>query len=257
MRRAAFTTLCFALLVSLVPGAGAAAPPTFTAAPEISGEASEGSLLSVSTGTWTGSGTITYTYQWLRCGYAGSPCALVADATSPTYTPTAADAGATIRAVVTAKDSAGTNSASTAPTDAVTGLPPDGGLEQPDGKISIPPTSVTEPHRVLIDLVEAPATVAAGGTFTLRAHVSDTRGYVVRELDARAAPVAKSLKVPAASATTAATGWATFKIAAPKLKPGLTYRVSVKVSYLPPGSDDDAEPLLFAERIVLVKLKRG
>ena len=39
-------------------------PPVNTVAPSLTGSAQDGQTLTVTDGTWTGIGTITYTYQW-------------------------------------------------------------------------------------------------------------------------------------------------------------------------------------------------
>jgi hypothetical protein len=49
-------------------GGGGGAPPLNTVAPVISGSSAIGSTLSSTTGTWTGTPTITYSYQWKRAG---------------------------------------------------------------------------------------------------------------------------------------------------------------------------------------------
>ncbi|MHB8242718.1 MAG: hypothetical protein ACYDHN_12105, partial [Solirubrobacteraceae bacterium] len=72
--------------------------PINTAPPTITGTAAEGQTLTEHHGNWTGSPT-SYSYQWLRCTHGRTPpqpCAAVAGATSQSYTPTEADAGATI-----------------------------------------------------------------------------------------------------------------------------------------------------------------
>ena len=69
-----------------------------------------GSLLTSSTGTWTGTGgTITYAREWLR---DGSP---IAGATAVSYTLAAADVGAMISVNVTATDSNGETSMDSLP----------------------------------------------------------------------------------------------------------------------------------------------
>lgn len=60
-----------------------------------------GHVLKMSNGTWTGTPTITFTYQWIRCNGAGADCVDIAGATTNTYTTTMADMGATVRATVT------------------------------------------------------------------------------------------------------------------------------------------------------------
>ncbi|MEE4662202.1 MAG: hypothetical protein V2J89_17160 [Halieaceae bacterium] len=78
--------------------------PVNTIAPAITGTAERGQLLTCSTGTWTGTGTITYAYQWLR---GGAP---ISGATANTYTLVAADDNNQISCRVTATDSEGSRS---------------------------------------------------------------------------------------------------------------------------------------------------
>jgi hypothetical protein len=80
-------------------------PPVNTVAPVISGGTSLGSVLTSTTGTWTGTPTIAYTYQWKR-GVSN-----IIGATSSTYTLVVADSGAAITCVVTATNSFGTANA--------------------------------------------------------------------------------------------------------------------------------------------------
>jgi hypothetical protein len=70
-----------------------------------------------SPGTWTGSKT--FTYQWLHCDAAGGACSAIAGATAKTYTPTATDAGATLRVAVTAHGDGGAVTVRSAATAAV------------------------------------------------------------------------------------------------------------------------------------------
>ena len=97
-----------------------ATAPVSTVLPAISGTLTEGSTVSGSTGTWTGTPTITYTYQWRRCNAAGNSCADIAGATSSNYTLVAADVGNTLRVVVTATNAAGSVNATSS---AATGNP--------------------------------------------------------------------------------------------------------------------------------------
>jgi len=99
-----------------VPVAGA---PTNTALPTISGAAAAGQTLSASTGTWTGNPT-SFAYQWQRCDPSGASCADIAGASTSTYTVAAGDAGSTLRVAVTATNSAGSATAVSPPTAAVT-----------------------------------------------------------------------------------------------------------------------------------------
>jgi fibronectin type 3 domain-containing protein len=97
----------------------AAAPPVNTALPTISGNTQDGQTLTADKGTWTGTAPITYTYQWRRCNSAGSGCTDIAGATNTTYTLAPADVGSTIRVAVTASNSAGSTTATSAQTAVV------------------------------------------------------------------------------------------------------------------------------------------
>lgn len=107
-----------ATATSSATAAVTAAAPANTAVPAITGTAKEGQLLTSSTGTWTGSATIAYTYQWQSC--VSSTCTAISGATGSTYRVTAAEVGKTIKSVVTATNAAGNASATSAATATVT-----------------------------------------------------------------------------------------------------------------------------------------
>ena len=93
--------------------------PINTVAPVVSGTATVGQTLSTTDGTWTAAPPISgFTYQWQR-GVAN-----IVGATSSTYVLAVADAGNTVRCVVTATNAVGAvsaNSNSTATVAEVTG----------------------------------------------------------------------------------------------------------------------------------------
>jgi hypothetical protein len=94
--------------------------PTVTAPlnlvpPVVSGAAVVGQGLTATDGEWTGSPTA-YDFQWQRCDSGGANCASIVGETSSSYAIVSADAGRTIRVVVTATNSAGTAAAASAPT---------------------------------------------------------------------------------------------------------------------------------------------
>ena len=62
-------------------------------------------------GTWAGSGTISYHFQWYRCNAAGGQCLSIHGATSPTYALVSKDVGKTVGLTVSATDMTGTASA--------------------------------------------------------------------------------------------------------------------------------------------------
>jgi hypothetical protein len=87
--------------------------PANVVAPVITGTATIGSTLTTSDGTWTGAPAPTFSYQWQRVTTD------ISGATSSTYVVQLADAGNTIRCVVTATNSLGAVSANTANTASV------------------------------------------------------------------------------------------------------------------------------------------
>jgi len=96
------------------PGAG----PLNTVAPLVTGTATVGQTLSTTNGTWTGTPTIIFTYQWQRNGDN------ISSATSSTYILVDADAENPIRCVVTGTNSAGTNLANSNATSNVSPIAP-------------------------------------------------------------------------------------------------------------------------------------
>jgi hypothetical protein len=72
--------------------------------PSISGTAQVGSLLTATTGTWTGLGLISYTYQWEDCDSSSANCTNISGATSSTYTVQSSDENHRIRVAVAAEN---------------------------------------------------------------------------------------------------------------------------------------------------------
>ena len=95
-----------------------AIPPVNTVAPVVSGTATVGQTLSTTNGTWTGTPTITFTYQWQRNS------SNISLATSSTYTLVNADAGNPIRCVVTGTNSVSNSSANSNATANVAAIAP-------------------------------------------------------------------------------------------------------------------------------------
>jgi Glycosyl hydrolase family 26 len=95
-----------------------ATPPVNESLPLISGSVVEGSVLTASVGSWSGTTPIAYAYQWRRCDRGGGGCVAIAAATGVSYSLSAVDVGASLRVDVTATNEAGSASA----TSAATGL---------------------------------------------------------------------------------------------------------------------------------------
>jgi hypothetical protein len=85
--------------------------PRNTVAPSVTGSAVQGSQLTATAGTWTGSGTVAYAYQWYRCDATGAHCSSIHGATLASYKPVAQDVSHTIGLTVNATDTAGKTSA--------------------------------------------------------------------------------------------------------------------------------------------------
>ncbi len=83
-------------------------PPVNTVAPALSGSPEVGVELTCSTGTWTGTAPITYSYQWQRDN--GGPVEDIGDGTNA-YTVEEADLGYSIYCLVTATNTVGDASA--------------------------------------------------------------------------------------------------------------------------------------------------
>jgi hypothetical protein len=108
------------LVVDSAPAGGT--PPANTAPPVVSGTAQQGATLTTSNGSWSG-GPTSYAYQWRRCDQGGGACADIGSANAASYVAQAADVGFTLRAVVTATNTAGSSSATSAPTGVIAAAP--------------------------------------------------------------------------------------------------------------------------------------
>ena len=94
-------------------------PPVNTVAPAITGTAQEGETVTCSTGTWTGTPTITYAYQWKRNG------SNIGSATNSTYVLVTADVSQSITCQVTATNGSGSASATSNTITPIAALDPD------------------------------------------------------------------------------------------------------------------------------------
>jgi hypothetical protein len=97
--------------------------PTNTSPPTITGPAGVGGTLAGTTGTWTGTGQITFTFQWQRCDAAGANCQPIVGETTQSRVLVGADVGSTLRFQVVATDSTGPTTATSAQSPVVTAAP--------------------------------------------------------------------------------------------------------------------------------------
>jgi hypothetical protein len=116
-----------ALLAGAAPAAVAVAPQN-VGEPSITGTTRVGEVLRSTRGTWTGTTPITYTFRWYRCQGRGaadaSDCTRITNASDNTYVLRQADAGFRIRSQVTARNTDGSDTATSNPTSVVTAAKP-------------------------------------------------------------------------------------------------------------------------------------
>ena len=101
-----------------------ALPPANTERPAITGSLEDDQLLRASSGTWSGTGPITFNYQWQRCGLLGGGCEDIPGATNSTYALEVADVASNIDVVVTATNARGSVSVTSSETQPVLALLP-------------------------------------------------------------------------------------------------------------------------------------
>jgi len=199
----------------------ASGPPRETREPSISGTVVQGGVLAATSGSWAGAKPITLSYQWVRCGTDGgrpdgSNCAAIPGATTTRYALTAGDVGSRLRVRVTGRNARGTATVASNATTQIAGAEPTlpaGAVRLPNGRYSIPVTSVSLPARLMIDGVSfRPNPVRTRRTtLALRVHVVDTRGFVVRDalVFGRSTPLVTSA---AGEQRTAMDGWAVLRM---------------------------------------------
>ncbi len=91
--------------------------PVNTAPPTIVGTIKQGETVTATSGTWAGTGPISFTYQWRRCDTSGGDCHALN--TGQSHQLGTEDVGHTIRVEVRARNAFGSTSATSAPTGAV------------------------------------------------------------------------------------------------------------------------------------------
>ena len=100
-----------AAILAEFPGSGPTTIlPSNLSRPVLSGTAAAGQTLATTTGTWSGTPTLTYRYQWRRCDSAGGNCSDIAGATGQTYQVATTEVGSKLYALVTASNAAGSAS---------------------------------------------------------------------------------------------------------------------------------------------------
>ena len=116
--------------------------------PTISGSPTLGATQTANPGTWSGTQPITFTYQWRSCNSGGGSCSNIAAATGRNYVTRNSDIGRTLRVRVTARNTIGTETATSAPTAVINVAAPTG---CPGGNGPVNITQLTPPARLLVD----------------------------------------------------------------------------------------------------------
>jgi hypothetical protein len=100
-------TTLIAAAAALVGVALAVASPSSSIRPALTGSFKVGQKLTADNGTWAGTGTLAYGYQWYRCDTGGAHCKAIRGATAGSYVVTGGDGGKTIGVTVRATDTSG------------------------------------------------------------------------------------------------------------------------------------------------------
>jgi len=139
---------------------------------------------------------MTFSYQWQRCDSGGGSCVPVAGATASSYLLVSGDVGKTMRISVTASNTAGSATASSAATAVVAGTPPPTGVIADMGTIRLgsSPQYMTNGSKF--------AMLATGGYYSL---VSPLSGMKIKYTTG--AQVWDGSDLAASRATARANGW--------------------------------------------------
>jgi hypothetical protein len=157
-----------------VRASATAGKPSNTAPPVISGTPQEKQTLTAGRGSWIGGQPMTFSYQWRRCDASGGNCSDVSKANASSYLLSSADIGHTMRVRVTAKNSLGSTSATSAPSAVITkaGAPSGAAISVND---------VSLPNRLIVDRVEfQPAILSSHRPITATFRVTDSQNHPVQ-----------------------------------------------------------------------------
>lgn len=199
--------------------AAPAAAPRNVSPPTINGTPQEGQALTGDKGQWQGTEPIDYNFYWQRCDSNGGSCAGISGATRSVYTLTSADVGNRVRLRIQATNRGGRTNAYSNPSVVVAAkgpsLPP-GAIKLPDGKYSIPVTSVSRPELLIVSGLDfSPNPLRSRDSLiTARFRIFDTRGYVVRGALVLVTPLPYGWTTQPAETTSDTDGWATVQMRA-------------------------------------------
>ncbi len=151
--------------------AAMAVKPTNTAPPKIAGAMQEGSTLTTTDGTWTGTAPIAFTYQWSRCDTTGKNCAAIGGATSAYYVLQHVDVGNTLLVNITGTNTDGVDHEPSAATPVITAATaPASPTGCPDGTGVIQIGDLTSPARLTLDQQTITPNVVTPSTPSIQVH---------------------------------------------------------------------------------------
>jgi len=187
------------------------ARPRNLSLPTISGPPVLALTLTASPGTWSGTQPITYSYQWRRCDRSGGSCSSISGATNRTYTIRQADVGASLRVRVTARNSIGTETATSVPTAVIAAAAQTG---CPAGSGPVHVDQLTPPARLLVDGLQASPSPIPRSTRSVivRFHVSACGGRPVAGASVYVTAVPFNQFAIPPESLTSVDGWATLKM---------------------------------------------
>lgn len=202
--------------------------PNNVVKPSVSGDPRDGSVVTASPGTWTGTQPITYAYQWNRCDQTGAACDAIAGATATTYAVNASDVGHTLRVHVAAKNVKGSGGADSNPTALV--------APAKSGGAAVSVSAISPPDRLIVDGVKfSPNPIRSRGAVTARFHVSDTRGFAIQGALVYALGLPYGWVRGAPEVATDSQGWATITLRPTATMPLRTGALVVFVRARKPG----------------------
>ena len=199
---------------AIVQPADTSGVPTNTSRPTISGTPAPGNRLDASRGSWSGDQPMTFGFRWIRCDSQGNACGDISGATDNEYVVQTADLGRTLRVRVTARNDAGTRSATSAQTAVVSEQP-----EPPPGNAVAVESLRAAGDRLFVAQVQFSPNPVTSRTapITARVRVTDQRGRPVRNamVFMRATPRV----VQGQTLATGDDGWATLTLVPNRLFP--------------------------------------
>lgn len=187
------------------------ARPRNSEPPTISGSPVLGATQTADPGTWSGTQPITFSYQWRSCNRDGGSCSSITGATAKTYVTRQSDVGRTLRVRVTARNSIGDETATSAPTAVITETPVTG-CPSGSGPISI--GQLTPPARLLIDgfRVSPNPIPLSASRLVVRFHVSACGGRDVAGATVYATAVPFNQFAIPPEQQTGSDGWVTLRM---------------------------------------------